>query len=208
MTDSTLSVSDLQRFKENNRAEAIQICAYWKILRPVLLLIKGLSFVPQPVKDAIDWIVKFGDMLCPGSLDVTGDAASLGYRADEQPTSGTVQIESQQIKTSRAELWVDHANGVCYDNKCIEDGGCARCGTVAVYLPAGSQVLGARYYTTAHYPNDYGTPQAVGAGQDVAWSVMEPIKITPQGAYQLVSAKYHNRSNNRARLIALEVDWQ
>jgi len=208
MTDFTVTAADLQRFKETSRAEATQICAYWKVLRPILLLVKGFPFVPQPVKDAIDWIIKFGDSLCPGSLELASEAASLGYRADEQPTVGAVQIESLQTKTSRAELWVDHANGVCYDNKCIEDGGCARCGTVAVYLPAGSRVLSARYYTTAHYPDDYGTPQAVAAGQDVAWSVMEPIKVTPQGPYQVVSARYHNRSHNRARLVAIEVDWQ
>lgn len=42
-----------------------EICGHWPSVRAVLLLIKGLPKVPPQVKDGIDWIVKFGDALCP-----------------------------------------------------------------------------------------------------------------------------------------------
>ncbi len=65
MTNFTLSPEDVRRFREEHPEQASQICQKWKEIKPILVVIKGLPFVPKEVKDAIDWIIKFGDLLCP-----------------------------------------------------------------------------------------------------------------------------------------------
>ena len=87
----------------------------------------------------------------------------------------------------------------------------ASCVTLRVFLPLGAQVVAIRYYHTAQYtpsnPSDYSYPVQQGPGES-AWAMMEQASqySTPQNV--IVQAVYHNRSHNRTRKAALEVDWQ
>jgi hypothetical protein len=60
-----VSAQEVANFRAQNPKEADQICGYWPIIKPFLELVRSLPFVPAEVKSAIDWIVTFGDRLCP-----------------------------------------------------------------------------------------------------------------------------------------------
>ena len=66
MANIPFNAQDVEQFRKQNPEDAKKICENWKTtIKPILLLIKSFPFVPQQVKDAIDWIIKFGDVLCP-----------------------------------------------------------------------------------------------------------------------------------------------
>jgi hypothetical protein len=115
------------------------------------------------------------------------------------------------IKTARTGNVPAAATGSqCTSNTC-QPGGCASCALLRVYLPLGAQVVAIRYYHTAQFtpsnPNDFGSPVQQGPGES-AWAMMEQASqySTPQNV--IVQTVYHNRSHNRTRQAALEVDWQ
>lgn len=56
---------DIQTFKDQYKDQALQICSYWPVVKTFLELVKALPFVPAQVKQAIDWILHFGNDLCP-----------------------------------------------------------------------------------------------------------------------------------------------
>lgn len=115
------------------------------------------------------------------------------------------------IKTARTgNVSVPSTGSNCTSNTC-KPTGCATCALLRVHLPLGAQVVAIRYYHTAQYtpsnPNDYAHPVQQGPGES-AWAMMEGAAqyTTPQNV--IVQTVYHNRSHNRARQAALEVDWQ
>lgn len=55
----------VERLRTERPEVAQEVCQHWPTVRAVLTFIKSLPIVPQEVKDAIDWIIKLGDGLCP-----------------------------------------------------------------------------------------------------------------------------------------------
>ena len=128
----------------------------------------------------------------------------MSYDPDVQPEDGEVSLTA--VKTGRSDATAAKTVYQCTINQCAPYPGGAVCVDLNVYLPLGSQVLTIRYYSTANYPNDTGLRQ-ISPG-DMAWSLMEPANTTSAPGYVLVHTKFHNRSHNRDRAVALEVDWQ
>jgi hypothetical protein len=86
--------------------------------------------------------------------------------------------------------------------------GCAVRVVLQVPLPRGSSVVAIRYYTTAGGEEGDHPLRAVNPG-DIGWSYMEPavVKTDAQGNIT-VETVYYNRSDNRPREAALEVDYR
>jgi hypothetical protein len=82
---------------------------------------------------------------------------------------------------------------------------------VEVGIPGDAQVLAIRYFSTAQYspsnPGDYPTPKPIAPNWDHAWAFMEAAQQKASPTEKKIFARYFNRSHNRDRRAALEVDW-
>jgi hypothetical protein len=107
--------------------------------------------------------------------------------------------------TSRAEATARATGYQCTINDCQPAPGGAFCVDLNIYLSLGSQVDTIRYFTTAGYPDDTELRQVLPG--DAAWSLIEPAKISTSDNNVIVHTKVHNRSHDRNRRVALEVDW-
>jgi hypothetical protein len=66
--DKHIEASDLTALTaEGPAAEAVgnQVCAAYKVIRPILALLTGLPLIPKKWKDAIRIFMKFMDAFCP-----------------------------------------------------------------------------------------------------------------------------------------------
>lgn len=62
MTDNTL----IEKFRQENHKELGKLCESWAAVKAFLLALRKLPLLPENVKEAIDVIVAFGDLICPG----------------------------------------------------------------------------------------------------------------------------------------------
>jgi hypothetical protein len=116
-----------------------------------------------------------------------------------------------EVKTNRTQISVRPSYGECHTNNCqpangAVNSGFAACATISVQLPLTAQVLTVRYYTSAGYPNDSAECPELAAGEN-AWAYIDPAQERTEGAYKYVEAGFHNRSHNRVRRAAIEVDY-
>lgn len=126
------------------------------------------------------------------------------------------RLATSELITSRTDMVVPSTGGDCDSNNCrVYDPdfppgpakGCAQCGVPKVRIPMTANLVAVRFYTTANAPDDHVYPQLVQPG-DIAWSYYDGWGQVSSGQYKLIYAGYHNRSSNRARRIALEVDYK
>jgi hypothetical protein len=119
---------------------------------------------------------------------------------------------ADHLKTTRTgAVPVPHARGNCTDNKFIHDGGCAGYGSATAYLPLGAQVMAIRAYSNDGGTEGDGPLHYVGdgsSGHELSWAYMYPIGQKTTANNTVVWFDYANRSDNRVRSIALEVDWK
>ena len=74
-----------------------------------------------------------------------------------------------------------------------------------VELPEGANVVAIRYYTTAGGEEGDHPIRVVNPG-DIGWSYMEPALTKHENGKLYVETVYYNRSDNRSREVALEID--
>lgn len=126
---------------------------------------------------------------------------STWYRSGSSGSGGT--------KTQRTGvITVRHTNGNCNHNDCSPNG-CASCQTLTVYLPLNAQVAAIRCYTNAGGPaGDAPSPQQNPCGDLDAWATFDSPRQYTTPTNTVVETVFHNRSNNRDRLVELQIDWR
>jgi hypothetical protein len=110
-------------------------------------------------------------------------------------------------------LSVTHANGNCTSDACwiqaTNQGGCAACVTLNIFLPLGSQVTAIRCYTNAGGPNG-DTPSLYQSkcGALDAWATFDRPVLYSTPSNVVVTTVFHNRAKDRSRQAELQADWQ
>jgi hypothetical protein len=117
---------------------------------------------------------------------------------------------TQTLKTNRTEISVRQSYGNCVTDACQPPNGAptsgfAACAKVSVQLPLDAQVRAVRYYSTADN-EDHPNPVQIPPGEGI-WASMDLATESTEGGYKYVSSVYHNRSADRVRKVALEVDY-
>ena len=113
-------------------------------------------------------------------------------------------VYGQEVHTAGSGYVAVPATGrICYDSSC------AVRVVLSARIPPKATIVGAvRYYTTAGGPDGDVPMRAVQPG-DIGWSLMEPAIIkTDRDGSTIIEAVYYNRSHNRSREAAIEVDWK
>jgi hypothetical protein len=121
--------------------------------------------------------------------------------------------QGQATRTACTGVFVANKVGHdCKENTCSNkiQGACGSCVDLAVSLPQGSEVVAARCYTVAWYPNDYahGDLHEIPCTKDNSWSIFDDPVVDSSGNSVRVSTTYHNRSGDRDRDAKLCVDWR
>ena len=116
------------------------------------------------------------------------------------------QTDNAKTTTKYIDCIVPKAIASCAENKCIEDGGCARCALLQVALPMDAEVVAVRYYTTAGSPEDgdlhITSPGAVPDGS--------MLTVTQRSTHDhvMVMTTFYNRSSLSDRNAAIEIDYK
>lgn len=108
--------------------------------------------------------------------------------------------------TKYVDVVVGKAVDKCTENRCIEDGGCAKCALLEIALRPGEQVVAIRYYTTASDPKDKELHQ-VSPG-DLPSSSMPAAVQRSTSQNVVVMTTYYNRSPDQERKAAMEIDYK
>jgi hypothetical protein len=95
------SALDIQTFREQYKDQAVQVCSYWPVVRTFLELVKALPFVPTQVKQAIDWILHFGNGLCP-SFQLGDSAGTKGLKI----APGPLAVKTTTIQVNKNENYI------------------------------------------------------------------------------------------------------
>jgi len=125
-------------------------------------------------------------------------AAALGTQPGCAQSKPAMRVD--QIQTyGTGYVHVPAVGRHCNDN------GCGVRVLLRVEVPEGANVVAIRYYTTAGGEEGDHAIRAVNPG-DIGWSYMEPALTKNENGRQFVETVYINRSDNRSREAALEVD--
>ena len=109
------------------------------------------------------------------------------------------QVVNQKQTYGSGYIHVPAVGHNCNDNSC---------GVRVVLraeLPENATVLAVRYYTTAGGEEGDHELRAVNPG-DIGWSYMEPAVTKSENGKIIIETVYYNRSGNRSREAAIEVD--
>jgi hypothetical protein len=140
---------------------------------------------------------KSGNIVRSTALCLLGGVA-LGHQAGFAQ-SRPPQVANQKQTYGSGYIHVPAVGHNCNDNSC---------GVRVVLraeLPENATVLAIRYYTTAGGEEGDHALRAVNPG-DIGWSYMEPAVTKSENGKLIIETVYYNRSGNRSREAALEVD--
>lgn len=135
---------------------------------------------------------KLGNMMRATALCLLAGVA-LSHQA------GFAQSPNQKQTYGTGYVHVPAVGHNCNDNSC---------GVrvlLRVELPENATVVAIRYYTTAGGEEGDHALRAVNPG-DIGWSYMEPAVTRNENGKLFIETVYYNRSGNRSREAALEVD--
>lgn len=116
------------------------------------------------------------------------------------------QTDNAKTTTKYVDCVAPKATASCTENKCIEDGGCARCALLQVTLPPDAEVLAVRYYISASDPKD-GALHGISPG-NVADGGMPAVTQRSTQDHVVVMTTFYNRSSVSDRKAAIEVDYK
>jgi hypothetical protein len=123
-------------------------------------------------------------------------------------------VHGQQLKTATDGPHTTPKTGSnCTSNTCTNQGGCATCVTLTVYMPLTAQVAanGIHCWTNAGGKEGdlpHGQFAELACGKDGGWSIFDPPVTTTTAGNTIVTTTYHNRSSDRDRDVKLIVNYQ
>lgn len=116
------------------------------------------------------------------------------------------QTDNAKTTTKYVDCVVPKATASCTENKCVEDGGCARCALLQVTLPPDADVVSVRYYISASDPKDGGLHGIVPG--NVPDGGMPVVTKRSTQDHVMVMTTFYNRSTVSDRKAAIEVDYK
>ncbi len=116
------------------------------------------------------------------------------------------QTDNSKTTTKSLDCIVPKAAAACTENKCIEDGGCARCALLQVALPIDAEIVAVRYYSSVgDSQNGEMRPISPAGLQDAS---MPAAVQRSTHDHVMVMTTFYNRSSVSDRKAAIEVDYK
>jgi hypothetical protein len=116
------------------------------------------------------------------------------------------QTDKAKTTTKYVDCVVPKAIASCTENKCIEDGGCARCALLQVTLPPDAEVVAVRYFVSSDDPKD-GALHIISP-KNVPDGGMPAVTKRSSQDHVMVMTTFYNRSAVSDRKAAIEVDYK